>query len=158
AEYSSGYQRRLFADDAARGFAFIDLCRQRYDVALMNPPFGDASLPSKPYIEETYGDTKGDVYKAFVECFQARLIAAGFLGIISSRTGFFLSQSEDWRTRVVLRLFRPIVLADLGIGVLDAMVEVAAYILRSLSDGETRDLTHSLVPVLEKVALDRHER
>lgn len=155
---ADGYQRRLFADDAARGFAFIDLCRQRYDVALMNPPFGDASLPSKPYLDATYGDTKGDVYKAFVECFQARLVPAGFLGIISSRTGFFLGQSEDWRTRVVLRLFRPIALADLGMGVLDAMVEVAAYVLRSLSESETRDLTHSIVPVLEKVALDKQER
>ncbi len=155
---SGGYQRRLFAEDAARGFAFIDLCRQRYDVALMNPPFGDASLPSKPYLDDTYGDTKGDVYKAFVECFQARLISAGYLGIISSRTGFFLGQSEDWRTRVVLRLFRPIVLADLGMGVLDAMVEVAAYVLRSLSMSETRDLTLSLVPSLEKVVRDKQDR
>lgn len=159
AESAQGnYQRRLFADDAAHGFAFIDLCRQRYDVALMNPPFGDASLPSKPYLDETYGDTKGDVYKAFVECFQARLVPAGFLGIISSRTGFFLGQSEDWRTRVVLRLFRPIALADLGMGVLDAMVEVAAYVLRSLSESETRDLTHSIVPSLEKVVRDKQDR
>ncbi len=158
AESSSGFQRRLFAEDAARGFAFIDLCRQRYDVALMNPPFGDASLPSKPYIEETYGDTKGDVYKAFVECFQTRLVPAGYLGIISSRTGFFLGQSEDWRTRIVLRLFRPIALADLGMGVLDAMVEVAAYVLRSLSVPEARDLTLSIVPVLEQVVLDKQER
>ena len=124
----------------------------------MNPPFGDASLPSKPYLDDTYGDTKGDVYKAFVECFQARLVPAGYLGIISSRTGFFLGQSEDWRTRVVLRLFRPIVLADLGSGVLDAMVEVAAYVLRSLSDAEARDLTLSLVPTLEKVVRDRQDR
>ena len=151
-------RRRLFAEDAARGFAFIDLCRQHYDVALMNPPFGDASLPSKSYIEDTYGDSKSDVYKAFVECFHARLVPAGYLGIISSRTGFFLGQSEDWRTRVVLRLFRPIALADLGSGVLDAMVEVAAYVLRSLSAQEARSLTLSLVPVLEKVERDRQDR
>ena len=155
---AGGFQRRLFAEDAARGFAFIDLCRQRYDVALMNPPFGDASLPSKPYLDDTYGDTKGDVYKAFVECFQARLVPAGYLGIISSRTGFFLGQSEDWRTRVVLRLFRPIALADLGSGVLDAMVEVAAYVLRSLSEPEARDLTLSIVPVLGNVVRDSQDR
>lgn len=158
AENGGGFQRRLFAEDAARGFAFIDLCRQRYDVALMNPPFGDASLPSKPYIEDTYGDTKGDVYKAFVECFHARLSPSGYLGIISSRTGFFLGLSEDWRTRVVLRLFRPVALADLGGGVLDAMVEVAAYILRNLSESESRDLTFSLVPVLKTVVRDKQDR
>ena len=158
AESGGAFQRRLFAEDAARGFAFIDICRQRYDVALMNPPFGDASLPSKPYVDDTYGDTRGDVYKAFVECFHYRLLPAGYLGIISSRTGFFLGQSEDWRTRVVLRLFRPIVLADLGSGVLDAMVEVAAYVLRNLNEQEARDLTLSLVPVLHKVERDRQDR
>ena len=45
AENGGGFQRRLFADDAAQGFAFIDLCRKRYDVVVMNPPFGD--LPTQ---------------------------------------------------------------------------------------------------------------
>jgi hypothetical protein len=42
--YSAGaangesYQRKLFADDAAQGFAFVDICRKRFDVVLMNPP------------------------------------------------------------------------------------------------------------------------
>ena len=76
----------------------------------MNPPFGDASLPSKPYIEDTYADTKGDVYKAFVECFQDRLVPTGMLGIIS--TDGSLGQSTDWRQRIVLRLYRPVILAE----------------------------------------------
>ena len=42
--------RRLFAEDAVQGFAFIDLCRNRFDVVLMNPPFGAASAKSKTYI------------------------------------------------------------------------------------------------------------
>ena len=33
-------QRQLFAEDAERGFAFIDVCQKRFDVVLMNPPFG----------------------------------------------------------------------------------------------------------------------
>jgi hypothetical protein len=45
-------QRRLFVEDAVQGFAFVDLCRKRFDVALMNPPFGEASKPSKGLIEE----------------------------------------------------------------------------------------------------------
>ena len=36
-ESNSG-QKKLFAEDAAKGFAFIDLCRKRFDVVLMNPP------------------------------------------------------------------------------------------------------------------------
>jgi hypothetical protein len=154
ASNGKGLSRRLFADDAEQGFAFIDLCRQKFDVVLMNPPFGDASLPSKPYIDETYGDTKGDVYKAFVECFQDRLVPGGFLGIISSRTGFFLSGSKDWRERIVLRLYRPLVLADFGMGVLDAMVETAAYVLRSLTKEEDLQLTLQLAKDLSQVPTD----
>jgi len=154
---SRNYQRRLFAKDALEGFGFIDLCRKKYDVVVMNPPFGDASLPSKPYVDETYGDTKGDVYKAFVECFQDRLVPAGMLGIISSRTGFFLSGSADWRERVVLRLYRPLLLADFGMGVLDAMVETAAYVLRSLTEKEDRELTLQLLPELERIPTDKND-
>jgi hypothetical protein len=138
-------QRQLFAEDAERGFAFIDLCQKRFDVVLMNPPFGVASLPSQPYIQEIYADTKGDVFKSFVECFQDRLVPAGLLGMISSRSGFFLGQSADWRERIVLRLFRPLVLADFGAGVLDAMVETAAYVLQSLNESETKQLTVRLL-------------
>jgi len=45
AERSSGeggYRRKLFAEDAASGFAFLDLLRHRYDVVLMNPPSANA--------------------------------------------------------------------------------------------------------------------
>jgi hypothetical protein len=152
-----GLLRRLFSDDAEHGFAFIDICRKKFDVVLMNPPFGDASIPSKPYIDEVYGDTKGDVYKAFVECFQDRLVPGGFLGIISSRTGFFLSGSSDWRKRIVLRLYRPLVLADFGMGVLDAMVETAAYVLRSLTQEEDWQLTIELAKKLSAVPMDKND-
>jgi hypothetical protein len=152
-----GILRRLFSDDAEQGFAFIDICRKKFDVVLMNPPFGDASIPSKPYIDETYGDTKGDVYKAFVECFQDRLLPGGFLGIISSRAAFFLSLSSDWRERIVLRLYRPLVLADFGMGVLDAMVETAAYVLRSLTNEENRQLTLQLAKELQEVPTDKKD-
>lgn len=150
-----GLSRQLFAGDAARGFAFVELCRQKFDVVVMNPPFGDAATPSKPYLEATYGDTKGDVYKAFIECFQDRLVPGGYLGAITSRTGFFLGQSANWRERVLLRLYRPLVLLDLGHGVLDAMVETAAYVLRSLTEAERATLTESLARSLATVKRDK---
>lgn len=126
----AGYQRRLFADDAAQGFAFVDLCRERFDVVLMNPPFGDASKPSKSYIEKNYPRTKNDVYAAFVERGLDWLHPGGMLGAITSRTGFFLSSFRKWREEIVLGEARPTVVADLGQGVLDtAMVETAAYAL-----------------------------
>ena len=154
-ENDAGFRRKLFADDAERGFAFIDLCRKRFDVMLMNPPFGDAALPSKDYIDSSYGDTKGDVYKAFVEGSFDRLVPAGMLGIISSRNAFFANQSADWRNRVVRRLFRPVALADLGDGVLDAAVSTAGYVLRRVDLKEEAALTLDLLPALRSVPLDR---
>jgi hypothetical protein len=130
AEDGRGYRRRLFADDAAAGFAFIDVCRRRYDVVLMNPPFGAASKGWKTAFEKTYPRTKNDLYAAFVERGLELLSSGGMLGAITSRTGFFLTSFQKWREEIVLREARPTVVADLGYGVLDtAMVETAAYVL-----------------------------
>jgi len=130
----AGYRRRLFAEDAARGFAFIDVCGKRYDVVLMNPPFGAGSLKAKAMIAQAWPRTKNDLYAAFVERGVGLLPKAGMLGAITSRTGFFLSSFQRWREEVLLQEAPPTVFADLGIGVLDAaMVETAAYCLRRAS-------------------------
>ncbi|MGE3912718.1 MAG: DNA methyltransferase [Chloroflexota bacterium] len=131
---ASSYRRRLFAEDAARGFAFVDLCRQRYDVILMNPPFGACALPWKRDFERSYPRTKNDVYAAFVECGIQRLVSRGMLGAITSRTGFFLSSFQKWREEILLKEAPPTVVADLGYGVMDAaMVEAAAYCLEKVA-------------------------
>jgi hypothetical protein len=123
--------RRLFADDAAHAFALIDVCRQRFDVVLMNAPFGDGSKPAKAYIEKAYPRTKNDLYAAFVEFGLRRLQRDGLLGAITSRTGFFLTSFTKWREEILLNEAEPTVFADLGYGVLDsAMVETAAYCLQ----------------------------
>ncbi|MFC1559073.1 Eco57I restriction-modification methylase domain-containing protein [Gemmatimonadota bacterium] len=123
--------RRLFAEDAAHGFAFLDTLMRSYDVILMNPPFGSASKPSKKYIDSNYPRTKNDVYAAFVERGLELLYPGGYLGAITSRTGFFLTSFQKWREEILLTDTDIIAFADLGQGVLDtAMVETAAYILR----------------------------
>jgi len=144
AENGSGYQRRLFADDAGRGFAFIDVCGKRYEVVLMNPPFGESAKAAKEYIATRFPRTKNDVYAAFVERGVRFLPQHGVLGAITSRTGFFLSSFQKWREEVLLKEAPPTVFADLGYGVLDtAMVEVAAYCLQksAVSRGSTRKAT-----------------
>ena len=128
-----GYQRRLFADDAARGFAFIDLCRKRYAVTLMNPPFGDPGTGSKSYLSNKYSNSKNDIYGMFVERGIQVLESGGHLGAITSRTGLLLTSFTKWREEVVLSKSRPTVVADLGNGVLDAAaVSTAAYCLEKL--------------------------
>ena len=128
---SKGVRRRLFAEDAAQGVAFIELMRTRFDVVLMNPPFGAGSLAAKKELTSSYPHTKNDVYAAFVERGIELLVPGGMLGAITSRTGFFLSSFQKWREEILLKEAPPVVFADLGAGVLDsAMVETAAYCLR----------------------------
>ena len=127
---SQGARRRLFAGDAGQGVALLELLRRRYDVVLMNPPFGIGSVGAKKEFERSYPRTKNDMYAAFVERGIELLRPCGLLGAITSRTGFFLSSFQKWREEVLLREAPPVVFADLGYGVLDgAMVEVAAYCL-----------------------------
>ena len=65
------FQRRLFADDAVRGLGFVDVCSQRYDVVLMNPPFGDGTAPVLDLLARLWPNAKrnlyiyGFVYRAF---------------------------------------------------------------------------------------------
>ncbi|MGC1722595.1 MAG: DNA methyltransferase [Isosphaeraceae bacterium] len=122
------FQRQLFAEDAKQGLGFVDVCRQRFHVVLMNPPFGESSKPARGLLEKQYPRTKNDLYAAFVEMGLRRLHPGGLLGAITSRTGFFLSSFQKWREEILLREAQPTVFADLGYGVLDtAMVETAAY-------------------------------
>ncbi|WP_203077449.1 Eco57I restriction-modification methylase domain-containing protein [Falsiroseomonas ponticola] len=128
-------RRRLFVDDATQGVALIELLRWRFDVVLMNPPFGAGSLAAKSEFERGYPRTKNDIYAAFVERGVELLRPRGLLGAITSRTGFFLSSFHQWREEVLLKEAPPVVFADLGYGVLDsAMVEVAAYCLEKCQE------------------------
>jgi len=123
------FARQLFSEDAGRGFALVDACRKQYDIVLMNPPFGQPSITSKDYITKNYSISKQDVACAFVERWLDKCTSTGKLGAITTRTPFFLSTTTTWREKVVLEDGRLRILADLGFGVLDAMVETAAYVL-----------------------------
>ncbi|MEQ1869727.1 MAG: BREX-1 system adenine-specific DNA-methyltransferase PglX [Vicinamibacterales bacterium] len=127
-EHGGGYGRRLFADDAARGFAFVDLCRKRYDVVLMNPPFGDATPNTLDLVRRAYPEYAENLFVAFHSRASQLLVEAGLVGAISSRT--FVTYRDFERFRAKLLGASPLsVFADLGWEVLDgAQVETAAYV------------------------------
>ena len=76
---SNADQKRLFAEDAAKGFAFIDLCRKQFDVLLMNPPFGMPSKVVDAYIKTRYF-TGGDVISQFFERIADLITKEGLAG------------------------------------------------------------------------------
>jgi hypothetical protein len=127
---NASYQGRLFAQDALQGLRLIDLCREVFDVVVMNPPFGALAANTKDQLAKAYPRSKNDLLAVFVERGLELLRRGGRLGAITSRTGFFLSSFQKWREAVVLGMAKPEALADLGHGVMDdAMVEAAAYVL-----------------------------
>ena len=67
AENGHATRRRLFAEDAARGFAFIDLCRKRYDVVLMNPPYAETAGGLQAFLKQCYPKNWTNLYSAFIE-------------------------------------------------------------------------------------------
>ena len=126
----STYQGRLFAQDALQGLRLIDLCREVFDVVVMNPPFGALASNTKDQLAKAYPRSKNDLLAIMVERGLELLRTGGRIGAITSRTCFFLSSFQKWREQVVLGIAQPEVMADLGLGVMDdAMVEAAAYVL-----------------------------
>jgi hypothetical protein len=130
-EYRGGYQRRLFAEDAARGFAFIDLCRRHYDIILMNPPFGEASERTEHYFQRVYPEWNFNLFC----CFVARaLLSADFVGAITDRAYMLKTSYEEFRRKWLLEPHRLERIVDLGWGVLDANVEVNLQVFQTAAD------------------------
>ncbi len=126
----STYRGQLFSQDALEGLRLIDLCREVFDVVVMNPPFGALVSGTKDRLSKAYPKSKNDLLSIFVERGLLLLRAGGRVGSITSRACFYLSDYKRWREDVALGLANPEVVADLGVGVMDdAMVEAAAYVL-----------------------------
>ena len=122
----STYQGRLFAEDALQGLRMIDLSRQHFDVIVMNPPFGEATTGSRTYLEQSLKKSKGNILTHFVERASQLLAPGGRLGALVSRSCFFIPSFASFRRTVLSTELSMECFADLGAGVLDAMVEVAA--------------------------------
>lgn len=125
------FRRRIFAEDAARGFAFIDVSMKEYDVVLMNPPFGEFSNRYKSTARKNFPSAYNDILAAFTLRWYRALAPRGLLGAITSRTCFFLTTFAPWRDELLHREQALELSADFGEGVMDdAAVEAAAYVLR----------------------------
>lgn len=122
-----GYENTLFANDATRGFAFIELCQKRFDVILMNPPFGEGSENTSPYLDEKYPTWCSNLVCAFFDRMQEMLTDDGKVGAIFDRTVLIKSSYETFRQRNICGFIS--YCADTGWGVLDAQVETSTLVL-----------------------------
>lgn len=156
----STYQGRLFAQDALQGLRLIDLCREVFDVVVMNPPFGEPSENSKTYIFESFPSSKYDLAATFWERAERLLRTGGRIGCLANRTIFFGQMLEAWRHKQFVEEGSIDACLDLGLGVLDAaMVEAMASIsCKKPSTKETVFIKESNAPetVIEHISLYRN--
>lgn len=131
-------QRRLFADDAVQGFAFVDICHKTFNVILMNPPFGEPTDRTRRYVVEKISEGRNDLYTALVaRCYKLLDPQDSMLGAITSRAFLLGRDHRDFRSLLLSSTTAKLsVLWDLGGGVLDgALVETAAYTVSASTSG-----------------------
>lgn len=134
AEFGKTFRRRLFANDAARGFAFIDLCCKHYDVILMNPPFGEFPQKALNYLS-SYSDHSNNILCTFVSRANMLKATAGYVGAIIDKTAAIKSSYSDFRARFLTGSSVIKEYVDLGWEVLDgAQVETVLMTLSSPPD------------------------
>jgi hypothetical protein len=151
-ENGRGYRRRLFVGDAVQGFAFIGLCRRRYEAILMNPPFGEVVPDTKKILSEKYSVRTLDIGMAFVERAESVITANGRVGALTNRNFVANDTLDKWRKQYLLgHKCHLNLMLDLGFGVLDdALVEVAAYIISKASNEKHEATFFSLLEVINK--------
>ena len=121
----------LFAEDTARGLKLLQLLTKRYDVVVMNPPYGAFVPRVKEFVRSMYPLTYNDIYAAFIDRATQLAEVQGYIGAIVSSTFVNLKTFEKLRSEILLKRKPLIVMLDLGFGILDdATVETAAIVLR----------------------------
>lgn len=121
-------RRRLFADDAAHGMALLGVAEKKYDVVLMNPPFGQFTARGYKYAEQTYAGAHTDIFASFIRRALSLAHADGKVGCITSRSFLMRPRMAELRRVDVLPTIA--LLLDLGGGIMDgALVDAAAATL-----------------------------
>ena len=121
---------RLFAEDTARGLKLVQLLTSRYDVAVMNPPYGAFVPKVRDFVRTAYPCTSHDIYAAFIDRACQLTEPEGYVGALVSRTFVAQVSAKKLREDILLKSNPLILMLDLGPGILDdATVEAAAIVL-----------------------------
>lgn len=121
---------RLFVEDTARGLKLLQLLARRYDVAVMNPPYGSFVPKVRGFVKAAYPLTSNDIYATFIDRGTQLTEPEGYVGALVSATFVNLITFEKLRTEILLRRNPLVMMLDLGPDILDdATVKAAALVL-----------------------------
>ncbi len=130
AQSTANPAERLFAEDTARGLKLLRMLARRYDIAVMNPPYGSFVPKVKEFVKAAYPLTSNDIYAAFIDRGTQLTEPEGYVGALVSATFVNLTTFEKLRTEILLKRNPLVAMLDLGFGILDdATVEAAALVI-----------------------------
>ena len=122
---------RIFAEDTARGLKLLQVLSRKYDVVVMNPPYGAFVPKVREFVKAAYPHTSNDIYATFIDRATQLTEGSGYVGALVSSTFVNLSSFESLRSKVLLKRNPCLFMLDLGLGILDdANVRAAALVLR----------------------------
>lgn len=72
---------------------------QKYHCVVTNPPYLGKGFCDvlKNYVNETYPNSKADLYAAFIECLSDKVVANGYTGLVTMESWMFLQSFESLR-------------------------------------------------------------
>ncbi|MBL8528752.1 MAG: BREX-1 system adenine-specific DNA-methyltransferase PglX [Burkholderiales bacterium] len=128
-------RRRLFFDDATHGIDLLELAETKFDVVLMNPPFGESSKIAEQALSGLYPAWNRNLLCSFIARSSELCCVGGLVGTVIDRTIANKTTYEAFRRAHLLSQPELVGMADLGWDVLDANVEVAALVLAATTSG-----------------------
>lgn len=137
------FQRQIFASEGEKGFQFLDLLLNNYDVVVMNPPYGNTMNSAQKDLRKAYPISYPNILCTFLERGLDLICNLdGFVGAIVDKSFMFRNRYENFRSEIIIRENRLQILTDLGGDILDdANVETVALVLRSpLQGGRNSDI------------------
>ena len=122
---------RIFAEDTARGLKLLQVLSRKYDIVVMNPPYGAFVPRVRDFVKSAYPYTSNDIYAMFIDRATQLMESEGYVGALVSSTFVNLRSFERLRKEILLKRNALVTMLDLGFGILDdATVEAAAIVLR----------------------------
>ncbi|MFC2108258.1 Eco57I restriction-modification methylase domain-containing protein [Candidatus Bipolaricaulota bacterium] len=93
-------ETQVVAGEAHKGFLFMELLEQRYDVVCTNPPYlgsGNLGKVVKDYVGKEYKSGKSDLYAAFILRNRELAIEDGYVAMVTQQSWMFLKSFADLR-------------------------------------------------------------
>ena len=130
----------IFAAETEKSTGLLSLLSQKYDVILMNPPYGGMPKKSKDYAKKNYPKTHHEYSAAFIEQAVNLVEPDGYIGGLVSRSFMFLKRYQWLRETLLTEETSLNSVFDLGLGVLEGATARWTALVTQKSDPRERTL------------------